>query len=78
MPEEFPSEYEFIIRGHLEPRRMQSFEGLEITCLGDGTTRLAGMIEDQPMLYGIITRFRDLGLGLVSVKIIGTAPKNTP
>jgi hypothetical protein len=36
----------------------------------DGTTLLSGPVPDQPALYGILRRVRDLGLPLVSVNQI--------
>ena len=43
------------------------FDGMSITLEEDGTTLLSGPVPDQPTLYGILRRVRDLGLPLVSV-----------
>ena len=36
----------------------------------DGTTLLSGPVPDQPALYGLLRKVRDLGLPLVSVNQI--------
>jgi hypothetical protein len=38
-----------------------------VTWQADGTTLLSGPVSDQPALFGILRRVRDLGLTLVSV-----------
>lgn len=59
--------YEIRIAGHLDDRWQDWFDGLSITLEADGTTLLFGPVPDQPALYGILSRARDLGLPLVSV-----------
>jgi hypothetical protein len=44
------------------------FEGLEMAQGPDGETVLTGPVIDQPALYGILNRIRDLGVPLVSVR----------
>ncbi len=56
------------IRGHLDDRWAEWFEGLSIVLQDDGTTLLVGEIVDQAALHGVIARVRDLGLPLISVK----------
>ncbi len=63
-------QYEFIVRGHLTPQWAAVFDGMDITCLPDGSTRIAGCLPDQSALYGLLMRFRDLGLNLVSLKTV--------
>ncbi len=60
-------DYEIVIRGQLTCQWGVLFEGLEITCLEDGNTRLAGSLPDQAALYGLLMRLRDLGMELISV-----------
>jgi hypothetical protein len=64
--------YEIIIQGHLDARWAQRFEGMNLTQLADGTTRLQGFIVDQAALHAHLTRIRDLGLELVSVQRLAT------
>ena len=63
--------YALRVRGHLAPRWSAWFDGLAITREADGTTTLTGPVADQPALYGVISRLRDLGLTLLSVQRIG-------
>ncbi len=60
--------YRFRVRGHLDDRWSEWFEGLVIQRQEDGTTVLVGPVVDQAALHGVITRIRDLGLPLLSVK----------
>lgn len=60
--------YEILIKGHLDQRRAAWFEGLTLTQLPNGATRLAGAVTDQAALYAILTRIRDLGLPLLLVE----------
>lgn len=62
-----PGIYEIRIRGHLDDKRADRFEGLIITLEEDGTTLLTGPIIDQAALHGLLKKVRDLGLPLVSV-----------
>ena len=43
------------------------FEGLTLTPLENGDTLIAGLIQDQAALYGILVKIRDLGLHLLSM-----------
>lgn len=62
--------YEIIVKGHLGARRAESFEGLELRPLPDGSTLIAGLLRDQAELHAILSRIRDLGITLVLVKLI--------
>lgn len=63
--------YRIRVRGHLDDRWSEWFQGLSIQRHEDGTTVLAGPIVDQAALHGVINRIRDLGLPLLSVKRTG-------
>lgn len=59
--------YEIRIEGQLDDRWQDWFDGWTVTRQADGTTLLSGPVSDQPALYGILRRVRDLGLPLISV-----------
>jgi hypothetical protein len=62
-----PEYYEIKIRGHLDPRWAEGFEGLRLTHLEGAETLLAGLLPDQAALHGLLERVRDLNLTLISV-----------
>lgn len=59
--------YEIRLKGHLDTRWAEWFEGMSFTYKDDGTTVLTGRIVDQAELFGMLRKVRDLGLPLVSV-----------
>ena len=59
--------YEIRLKGHLEARWGEWFEGLTITLEENGDTLLSGPLADQAALHGILKKVRDLGLTLLSV-----------
>jgi hypothetical protein len=61
------SVYEIRVKGHLDLRWSEWFDGLEITNLENGEAALSGDIVDQAALHGVLTRVRDLGVPLVGV-----------
>jgi hypothetical protein len=70
-----PEQYEIFVRGHLDPRWSDWFEGFAITLKDSGETRFSGPIVDQAALFGLLMKVRDLGLPLVSV--MPTQPEQT-
>jgi len=65
-----PGRYEIRIKGHLEDRWADWFEGMTITLEEDGDTLLTGPVADQAALHGLLKRVRDLGLPLLSVNSV--------
>ena len=63
-----PAIYEIRVKGRLDERWSRWFADLNITPQPDGCSLLTGPIADQAALYGAISRMRDLGLVLVSVR----------
>jgi hypothetical protein len=59
--------YEIRIDGRLDARWQDWFDGMTVTLDSDGTTLLSGPVPDQPALYGLLRKVRDLGLPLLSV-----------
>lgn len=62
--------YEIRIAGHLDAHWADWFDGMVITLEEDGITLLSGPVADQPALYGLLRKVRDLGLPLISVNQI--------
>ncbi|HEX9075866.1 MAG TPA: hypothetical protein VF932_08800 [Anaerolineae bacterium] len=67
-----PAHYEIRIAEHLDERWIKWFGGLEIVqSAGSGETIFRGEMVDQPALFGVLGKIRDLGLTLVSVQRLG-------
>ena len=62
--------YEIRIKGHLDERWADRFEGLTIKLEENGNTLLTGPVVDQAALHGLLKSIRDLGMILVSVGLI--------
>ncbi len=60
--------YELCIKGHLDERWSEWFDGLEMTYPSDGETLLSGPVADQAALHGLLARVRDLNLELLSIR----------
>ena len=55
------------IHGWIDARWTAWFDGLEIVHSQSGGTILRGFMPDQPALFGVLGKIRDLGLTLISV-----------
>jgi hypothetical protein len=67
MPLNEGGSYEIRIKGHLDARWADWFDGLTLTRKSDGTTVLRGSVVDQAALHGLLGKVRDLGLPLIAV-----------
>ena len=56
------------VKGHLDQRWSEWFDGLTITNRENGEAALAGHLPDQAALHGVLTKVRDLGLTLILVQ----------
>jgi hypothetical protein len=73
-----PELYEIRIKGHLENRWANWFEGLTITALDNGETLLTGPVVDQAALHGLLSKVRDMGIPLLSVIRVEPKPADLP
>ncbi|MCA9838201.1 MAG: hypothetical protein KC422_14885 [Trueperaceae bacterium] len=62
--------YQIRLKGQLKNDWAEWFEGQSITHEISGTTLLICQVPDQPALFGLLRRVRDLGMHLISVKQI--------
>lgn len=62
--------YRIRVKGHLDERWSEWFDGLEITNLKNGEAMLSGEIVDQAALHGVLNKVRDLNLALVAVSSV--------
>jgi hypothetical protein len=71
-----PARYEIRVAGILDRRWAAWFNGLQISGQGEETV-ISGLLADQPALHGLLTKVRDLGLCLISVRRLGTDQAET-
>ena len=65
-----PGLYEIRLKGQLNERWADWFEGLTITLEEGGDTLLSGPVIDQAALHGLLKKVRDLGMTLLSVNFV--------
>lgn len=56
------------VKGHLDLSWREWLEGLQIVHETGGTSRLFGPLQDQPALYGVLTKLGRLNLTLISLE----------
>lgn len=72
-PETDPNQqiiYQIRIKGHLDNRWRDWFDGMTISLEDNGDTLITGPVVDQAALHGLVKKVRDLGLPLISVNRI--------
>jgi len=65
--------YEIRVRGVLDKKWSDWFDGFTIAPQADDETLLTGPVADQAALHGLLNKIRDLGLPLLSVKRVEAA-----
>lgn len=65
-----PQFCEIRLKGHLEARWIEWFDGLAITLDENGNTLLSGPVADQAALHGLLKKVRDVGLPLLSINSV--------
>ena len=68
--------YQLRVNGHLDTRWSAQLDDLALRLDGDGTTTLTGVVQDQSQLHGLLTKIRDLGLTLISVRVLDRTQTN--
>ena len=68
--------YKIRIKGHMDQKWADWFEGLQITHEEDGTSTLYGPLPDQAALHSILRKIRDLNLQLISVNQVKLDAEN--
>ena len=71
-----PARYEIRVAGVLDSRWACWFDGLQVSGQSEETV-ICGLLADQPALHGLLTKVRDLGLCLISVRRLGTGQAET-
>jgi hypothetical protein len=65
---QFDCEIKF--RNHLDNCWRVWFEGLSVKDLTDGEVLVTGSLPDQPALFGLLNKIRDLNLKVISLSVI--------
>ena len=61
-----PHRIQFRVKGQLDEQWSTWFEGFSIEPQDHGDTLITGVVSDQAELFGIMKKFRDLGIELIS------------
>jgi hypothetical protein len=69
--------YEIRLKGQLDERWADRFEGMTITLEDNGNTLLTGPVVDQAALHGLLKRVRDLGMPLLSINFVNPGQAKT-
>jgi len=64
--------YQIKVKGLLDEKWSDWFDGLTIHPLASGETLLTGPVADQAALHGLLTKIRDIGLPLLAVNRVET------
>jgi len=59
--------YEIQVKGYLDARWNELFDGMSIA-RQDNVTTISGEVADQAALHGLLARVRDYGLVLISIR----------
>ena len=62
--------YQIRIKGHLNKKWSDWFDGMRISLEDNGETLITGFVVDQAALHGLLKQIRDLGISLISVNLV--------
>jgi hypothetical protein len=71
-----PALYQLRVDGHLDSHWSAQFDDLALRLEDDGTTTLTGVVQDQSQLHGLLAKIRDLGLTLISIRVLDRTQTN--
>ena len=71
---EQPMVYQIRLQGHLSDEWAAWFGGMTIRLEENGDTLLTGPVVDQAALHGLLKKVRDLGMPLLLVRRVDSAP----
>ena len=60
--------YQIRVKGNLDKKWFDWFDGFAITPQTNAETVLVGVVADQAALHGLLAKVRDLGLPLLEIK----------
>jgi hypothetical protein len=63
-----PATYRIRVKGNLEERWSDWFDGFAIEVQPEGETALTGLVADQAALQGFLLKLHNLGLPLLSLR----------
>ena len=63
-----PARYRIRVKGNLDKKWSDWFDGFSITPHENDETLLTGQVVDQPALHGMLGKIRDLGLPILLVE----------
>jgi hypothetical protein len=67
---DIPNVYQIRVKGYLDQKWAEWFDGMVILHHKDGDTLLTSPVKDQAALHSLIRKVRDLGIPLVSVQAV--------
>ena len=70
-----PTTYQIIVRGTIDDRWLDWFDGFAIQRQPGPKTLLHGQVADQAALHGILAKILDLGLPLLSLRCAAGRPR---
>ena len=68
--------YEIVLKGQLSSTMETYFEPMHIAKIDVAYTRLVGIIPDQAVLFGLLSRIRDLNIELIELRQVKISETN--
>ncbi|UCG26327.1 MAG: hypothetical protein JSW55_10210 [Chloroflexota bacterium] len=69
---------EIRVKGHLDQSWSEWLDGLVFRYAEGDETVMSGPIADQAALYGLVSKLRDIGLSLQSIRLLGNCNSPAP